>query len=271
MATGLDFPGGAGVTAAIRAEFASPFAFTPATYIWRAYPRNQADTNYYYVTFFWGPGGDGHIDTSQRYFGCHPYPDWASHPSTFWEIAAPSGADIQSPSHAVMLAWYQQVAIAYTSGGRDYFTFYWNWPSETDVITYDVATPADPSGPVLAIGGAPWDLDAGAGNECYNGILRGFQFYDAQLSLANIAAEIASPGSYRTPWYLNLNPTPSDISDKSGSGHNPAWVNTERPTLYSVAEADLTGTATGSIGQAYLKAADRTVIFTLTGDTFIAA
>ena len=35
------------------------------------------------------------------------------------------------------------------------------------------------------------------------------------------------------PWYLNMNPSPSDISDKSGRGNNPAWVGTERPTLWS--------------------------------------
>lgn len=35
-----------------------------------------------------------------------------------------------------------------------------------------------------------------------------------------------------TPWYVNLNPTPSDISDKSGAGHDPAWLNANRPTLW---------------------------------------
>jgi len=232
--TGLDFPGGAGVTSAVRFEFASPFAFTPATYIWRAYPRNQETGFPYYSTFFWGPGGDGHINTAERYFGCHPYPDWAAFPASYWEIAAPPGQDIQSPGHATMETWYQQVAIATTSGGRDFFTFYWDWPDEAKVITYDVATPANPSGPVIAVGGAPWDLDvAGGGNECYCGVLRGFQYYDLALSLADVAAEIASPGAAVTPWYLNLNPTPTDISDQSGGAHHPAWVGSERPALWT--------------------------------------
>ena len=34
-------------------------------------------------------------------------------------------------------------------------------------------------------------------------------------------------------WYMNLNPTPSDIGDKSGAGHNPAWVGSARPQLWS--------------------------------------
>jgi hypothetical protein len=33
-------------------------------------------------------------------------------------------------------------------------------------------------------------------------------------------------------WYLDLNPTPTDISDKSGRGHNPVWIGNERPSLY---------------------------------------
>jgi hypothetical protein len=25
-------------------------------------------------------------------------------------------------------------------------------------------------------------------------------------------------------WYMNIDPTPSDISDKSGKGHHPVWA-----------------------------------------------
>src|SRR5213593_879837 len=47
--TGLDFPGNVAVTSTMRFEFTSPFAAYPATYIWRAYPREQAG---YYTSFF---------------------------------------------------------------------------------------------------------------------------------------------------------------------------------------------------------------------------
>ena len=57
------------------------------------------------------------------------------------------------------------------------------------------------------------------------------------LTLSDVLAEINSPRSTANGasnmWYMNLNPTPSDISDKSGNGHNPAWVGGERPRLWS--------------------------------------
>jgi len=59
--------------------------------------------------------------------------------------------------------------------------------------------------------------------------MHGFQFYDVALTPSEIAQEIAAPGSVRRPWYL----TPTNISDKSGSGHHPSWVGTERPTLWT--------------------------------------
>jgi hypothetical protein len=92
----------------------------------------------------------------------------------------------------------------------------------------DGAKPLAPN-PAIIIGDAPWD----AGYEVYSGVLRGFQFYDTVLTPDEIQREIDNPGSVRTPWYLNLNPTPSDISDKSGNGHNPAWVNANRPALWT--------------------------------------
>jgi hypothetical protein len=65
-----------------------------------------------------------------------------------------------------------------------------------------------------------------AGFEEYKGIIRGFQFYDTLLTTGNVASELATPGSIRTPWYLNLNPTPSDVTDKSGNAHHGSWAGT---------------------------------------------
>ena len=33
-------------------------------------------------------------------------------------------------------------------------------------------------------------------------------------------------------WYSNLDPTPADVSDKSGAGHSPTWDNANRPTRW---------------------------------------
>ncbi len=95
--------------------------------------------------------------------------------------------------------------------------------------------------PALTWGDAPWIVvenpNAGRGHEIYCGILRGIQVYSTNLSLANILSEASSPLSTAAGaaniWYLNLDPTPSDISDQSGRGHNPEWVGAERPRLWS--------------------------------------
>lgn len=52
--SGLDFPGNARVRSTMRFEFTSPLEAYPATYIWRAYPRQQQS---YYTAFFWGNNG----------------------------------------------------------------------------------------------------------------------------------------------------------------------------------------------------------------------
>ena len=89
-----------------------------------------------------------------------------------------------------------------------------------------------PPAPALTFGDAPW----APANEVWNGVLRGFQIYATALSLPALVAEVAVPGSTQAGqtsiWYLNLNPTPADIADKSGRGHHPVWVGPQRPTLW---------------------------------------
>jgi hypothetical protein len=70
------------------------------------------------------------------------------------------------------------------------------------------------------------------GWEEFNGIIRGIQIYSGLLSLADIQSEIDKPKStlagQNLIWYLNLNPRPSDVTDKKGTGtaHNPSWAGT---------------------------------------------
>ena len=91
----------------------------------------------------------------------------------------------------------------------------------------------NPPSPALTWGDAPW----APGNEVWNGILRGIQVYSMNLSLVEIQSEITTPQSTAAGvtniWYLNLNPTPTDISDKSGKGHHPSWIGNLRPTLFT--------------------------------------
>lgn len=221
---GLDFPGNAGVNNTMRFEFNDPLSAYPATYIWRAYPRQQSS---YYTAFFWG--NNGPFYKSNTYYGFHPYPDWNSSRLHFWEIAAPPGGDHLNASNVDYDRWYTQVAICNQSGTETEIKFYWDWPDTSKVVKYVGQQYNDPPVPALVVGDAPWNQ----GHEVWNGMLRGFQFYNTAMSFAQIEKEIASPAGELTPWYLNLNPTPEDIADKSGSGHHPSWVGSERPVLWS--------------------------------------
>ena len=242
---GLDFPGNAGVKTTMRFRFLNPLAIYPATYIWKAYPRQQ---NGYYTTFFWGnDNGCGCISDfswdngkANTFYGAHPYP----YPDTLnhkWEIATDQGTDWLSNQDVVYNRWYTQALVAWAdSQGYKHTTFYWDLPDTTKVVDYSTQFGSGaaygntyPPNPALTFGDAPW----GAGHEVYDGILRGIQIYSVKLSLSDIQSEANSPLSTSAGassiWYMNLNPTPADILDKSGAGHNPSWVGSERPSLYS--------------------------------------
>jgi hypothetical protein len=51
--------------------------------------------------------------------------------------------------------------------------------------------------------------------------------------LAETTTPVSTSAGSSSIWYLNVNPTPTDISDKSGRGHQPAWVGPERPLLWT--------------------------------------
>lgn len=237
--TGLDFPGSASVKTTMRFRFLNPLPMYPATYIWHALPRQQDG---YYTAFFWAnDDGKGTLETflwkngvADSYYGAHPYPrnGHSNGKVHDWEISIQQRDPVNG---AVAYGrWHTQVFVAYAGFWGKYHTFYWNWPKLDASSTVSYTAPAsygnvNPPVPALTWGDAPWQ----PGREVWCGVLRGFQIYDAALSPEQIRAEIASPGSVRTPWYLNLNPTPTDITDKSGNGHNPEWVGQERPSLWS--------------------------------------
>lgn len=250
--TGLDFPGSAAVATTMRFKFDRPDLnglpiYGPSnagvTYIWRAYPRQQSG---YYTAFFWGNdnGGDNntgfrwHDGLADTFYGAHPYPDVAPNGSTHkWEIALESNDFVNGP--VVYDRWYTQALRVWAdASGQKHHEFYWDLPA-TDAAHMVSRTSGsqwnnvNPPVPALTWGDAPWN----PGAEVWNGILTGIQIYAANLSVADIQSEVANPLSTSAGaanvWYLNVNPTPSDISDKSGKGHHPAWVGSERPRLYT--------------------------------------
>lgn len=238
MATGLDFPGNSyGQTC--RFQFANPHLnglpiYGPSgqgvTYIWKCKPASQ-DT--YSTTFFWGEG-DGTFDSS-CYYGAGPYPDWVG--GQIWELAV-DGNDYGTEP-VVNDQWKTQALRVWDDGaGYKHHIFYWDLPNidSAHYVSQNVPDPygdTNPSVPVLVWGDAPWN----PANEIYHGVIRAIAIYNNLLSESDMVAEAATPLSttagQNNIWYLNTNPTPTDISDKSGAGHNPAWIGAGRPELWT--------------------------------------
>lgn len=258
--TGLDFPGSAAVSSTpgtsprtMRFRFPDPHLhglpiYGPngagVTYIWHALVRQQAG---YYTAFFWG-NDDGLNDlrtflwadggrAADSYYGAHPYPQVPPKGSTHnWEVSVEQNDYVNG---AVQYGrWHTQALRVWADAqGRKHHEFYWDLPNVDAAHRVDrVSGPTwgnrNPPAPALTWGDAPW----APGNEVWSGVLRGIQIYDTALSLPDILSELGTPGStaagQNALWYLNLNPTPGDISDKSGRGHHPAWVGSQRPSLY---------------------------------------
>ena len=215
------------------------------TYIWRVKPVYQAG---YYTTMFWAnDDGAGNINTflwagsrATTYYGAHPYPDGGGNATTThkWEISIEQDDFVNGV--VVYDQWYTQALVAWGAPGVvKQHEFYWDLPNVNarHKVTRTTASPTwgdiNPPSPALTFGDAPWQ----PGNETCSCTLRGLQIYSVKLSESDILREIVSPLS--TPagaahiWYLNLNPTPDDILDKSGKGHHPSWVGNKRPTLFT--------------------------------------
>jgi hypothetical protein len=252
--TGLEFPRNDQVPdgETVRFKFMDPHlnglpAYGPGgagvTYIFKVRPKQQTG---YYTTFFWAnDDGVGTINSTflwdngfaNTYYGMHPYPPGGSSGTSHnWEISVDQ-LDAQGSAVAKDI-WYTQVVRVWSDGNGKHHEFYWDWPNtdaghvvtHTSPTQYDNATPPSPA---LTFGDAPWQ----PGQELCSCTLRGIQIYSSLLPLTDIQSEISAPQSTATGnasiWYQNINPTPTDISDKSGAGHHPVWVGTSRPTLYT--------------------------------------
>ena len=261
--TGLEFPRNDQVPdgQTVRFKFTNPHLnglpiYGPGgngvTYIFKVRPKQHTG---YYTTFFWGnDDGVGFIDTftwhnggADTYYGMHPYPQGQTGSNGTvhnWEISADT-LDVQN-GLAVKDAWYTQAVRVWADGaGVKHHEFYWDWPKQDATHKVVHNSPSNlnnlnPPFPALTFGDAPW----APGQELCSCTLRGIQIYSGLLALADVQSEIAAPQStaegIASIWYKNINPTPTDIADKSGAGHNPSWVGSNRATLYSDGGSDIT-------------------------------
>lgn len=245
---GLEWPGDGSVRRML--YWSDPFPIYDATYIFNVYPRKKVvpanSPTGYYTTFFWGNNGNFTWDggNCNAYYGAHPYPIPAPNGPGQWEISINCG-DLVTGMEVEWDRWYTQVFRVWReSPSITHHEFYYDWPDTNKVLTYTIDDPnwasTNPPAPAIVMGQAP-DIcgpppgDCGAswggyqGWEEFNGIIRGIQIYSTKLPLGDIQAEIAAPKStiagQSSIWYLNLDPRPSDVTDKKGIGapNNPTW------------------------------------------------
>jgi hypothetical protein len=241
---GLEWPGDGSVRRML--FWHNPFPIYDATYVFKVFPRKKIvpsnSPTGYYTTFFWGNDGTFVWDggAANTYYGAHPYPVPAPNGPGQWEISVYAN-DYVTGSEVQWNRWYTQVFRAWReSPTTTHHEFYWDWPDTTRVITHTIVDSGwadrNPPTPAIVIGQAP-NLNGASwggypGWEEFNGIIRGIQIYSGLLSLSDIQSEISAPQSTAAGqsriWYLNLNPRPSDVTDKktTGAPHNPAWDGT---------------------------------------------
>lgn len=247
MTAGLEWSGNESTNVRRMLYWSRPFPIYDATYVFRALPKGpkSGPNPTYWTMFFWGNNGVFWWDnySANSYYGAHPYPTPAPYGSTqAWEISV-YGNDYLGPTPS-WNRWYTQVFRAWRESAslvrHEFIYDYELWISSgktKGVMSKDIDDPVwaavNPPSPCICVGQAPDFYGVGAssgqswggyaGYEEFKGVLSGMQFYNARLSDAQLASELATPGSARTPWYLNLNPTPSDTSDKSGNANHPLW------------------------------------------------
>lgn len=261
--TGLDFPpnGVAGSDARLVWDGADMLPRASHTAIWQA--RYVQQNGYYAVA--WHTSNDGTWHASPFEYGTHPYPTTgtvdASGQSTggtgsegmvqYYEIAGLGASDFiasPGPGPTYLLVpdiWVTQARTAEVIGDTVRHR-YWPDLNDPDAFieqSYSAAAIAQAAAvsvsPAFTLGGSPWTGDGVSNGESPASVLRGFALFDAPLGIDDLVAEATSESDAPVTaagtdalWYINRNPTPDDIGDKSGAGHSPTWANDQRPGLY---------------------------------------
>lgn len=254
--TGLDFPLNAVSGGDIRLLWngANLLSRTDHTAIWKAKYKQQPST-YYAVA--WHAYNDGTFHGDNYEFGTHPYPaangtfdgqgsaltgDGGSS-GNYWQELAGLGAHdyIALPMSAAKQLvpdgrWLTQARTCQTSGANLVHRFYPdvdNFPGDYIEKTVTLASLPSPSAPAFYYGSSDWTGSGSTNTETPGCVLRHMLLYASALDISTIQAKAALTSNDADAFYSNLNPTPTDVTDKSGSGHSPSWANANRPTLWS--------------------------------------
>lgn len=239
---------------------------TAHTFLWKSLYLQQ--TGYYATT--WHAHNDGSFHADSYEYGCHPFPcdgefDSGTGQATggtggsgtvhYHEQAGFAGVDcISSPSganggaHLVTKGvWRWYARQCFISGANIVHRYYRNLENDlTDYIetTRLLSALTTPSAPAFYFGCSDWRVglpfDATGNDESPYGHHRSFAaFSSGALTASECQQELASDSNsaqtaagIASVWYINKNPTPDDVSDKSGAGHSPSWANARRPTLW---------------------------------------
>ena len=270
--TALNFPANNAAGSDIRFLFsgANLPARKASTILW-ASCSNSSITGYVTHCFFSHNVGAFQADNYE--LGGHPYPANSASVDGTGQSTDPSGGSgtthymemaglvardqIAVPGSAVLatkdgVTWKRH-AMQTTLINSDTQVRHRYWPDvlgdsanyfERIVNVGDIPTPGAPA---FYWGTSDWRSGSGGANtndETPNGKLRAFCIVDsgaltnaqiAAISALNSDSAVVSylSGQGLSPWYVNMNPTPTDVTDKSGNGRDPSWANALRPTLYT--------------------------------------
>lgn len=200
----------------------------PITVLWQVWVENRNPA--FYQTC-WFLGNENFYANVDLYYGAGPYPDPSPSGPLKWEIAVEGGDFV---GDLVQVGrWYQCAFIAWNDNGTKRHRFYYDIPNAGKLIARDNASVFNRPlsvGHEFCWGDAPWQHVRNYPNakEQLKGRLRRLKIITAALSVADAMAEasadelVTAAGSSNV-WYLNANPTPDDVRDKSGRGHDFFW------------------------------------------------
>lgn len=271
--TALNFPANNAANSDIRFLFsgANLPARKASTILW-ASCSNSSITGYVTHCFFSHNVGAFQADNYE--LGGHPYPansasvdgtgqstdpGGGSGTTHYMEMAGLSARDqIAVPGSAVAAtkdgATWKRHALQTTLINGDTEVRHRYWPDVIgdstnyfERIVSNTGFPS-PSAPAFYWGTSDWrsgSAGANTNDETPNGKLRAFCIVDsgaltnaqiAAISALNTDADVTSylSGQSLTPWFINMNPTHTDVSDKSGAGHSPSWANSNRPSTVTL-------------------------------------